>query len=207
MYEKEYLVTECNKDVVENCISALESKGKAVIICGDTGSGKTHLIHCLKNKTNKDTRYVTAEEFAKKMVDFIVKNQHDKLAGMLDSKDVLFLDDTAYLHGRSNTQSKIAKILNKALAAGGNVFITTENSHGISELISGLPAEAVEKLELTMDNELKKSIFKQVLRERKLDLPEDEIEKLLEGHTINQLMGIANKLHFLKNTADNESSI
>ena len=118
---------------------------------------------------------------------------------MLSDVDVLFLEDSGHLHGRNHTQSMIAQIINKALAAGGNVFITTENSHGISALISGLPAEAVEKLELTVDNELKKSIFKQVLRERKLDLPEDEIEKLLEGHTINQLMGIAQKLHFLEN--------
>ena len=207
MYEKEYLVTECNKDVVENCISALESKGKAVIICGNTGSGKTHLVHYLKNKTSKNTRYVTSKEFVKPMVDFWIKNQHDKLAGMSSDEDVLFLEDSGYLHGRNHIQSMIAQILNNTLAAGGNVFITAENFHGISALISGLPAKAVEKLELTVDNELKKSIFKQVLRERKLDLPEDEIEKLLEEHTLNQLMGIANKLHFLKNTADNESSI
>ncbi len=78
-----------------------------LFIYGDTGVGKTHLLHAIGHVTKANglqTLYISAERFTNEFVIAIKNDKGEDFHRKFRSVDVLLLDDIQFLSGKAQTQ-------------------------------------------------------------------------------------------------------
>ena len=112
-----FVVGKSNEFAHAAALAAADSPGEKLynplFIYGDTGLGKTHLVHAIGNrirKQNPEARilYVTAEQFTNDLIDALryrrmpeFRDQYRKQAS------VLLIDDVQFLSGKDRTQEEL----------------------------------------------------------------------------------------------------
>ncbi|MDO4911800.1 MAG: chromosomal replication initiator protein DnaA [Corynebacterium sp.] len=114
------------------CLTAAEDPGRLspLFIWGESGLGKTHLLHAIGNYTqfmhpNSKVLYVTMEEFTNDFINAIhdveSKNRHRNRYRELD---VLLIDDIQFLERKEGTQEEFFHTIN-ALSKGNKQIVMT----------------------------------------------------------------------------------
>jgi chromosomal replication initiator protein len=108
-----------------------------ILIYGEPGRGKTHLLHAIGQhalKNNKDFRvvYLSAEKFANEFADAIGTSQHDRFRDAYIQNDVLLIDDIQFLIGKEHVQEELFHIFS-ALHETQKLMVMTSN-RPISEI-------------------------------------------------------------------------
>jgi chromosomal replication initiator protein len=83
-----------------------------LLICGDIGSGKTHLLQAIGNESIKNGNkviYTTAESFTNEFLKSIMAgdNNRKKFKEKYIKTDVLLIDDLQFLHKKYGTQTEL----------------------------------------------------------------------------------------------------
>lgn len=103
-----------------------------LFIYGDTGLGKTHLMHAIGNHliaNVPDARviYATAEDFANEMINCI---QHKRMEDFREKyrhrATVLLIDDVQFLSGRDRTMEEFFHTFNALKNAGRQIVLTSD---------------------------------------------------------------------------------
>ncbi len=133
-----------------------------LVIYGDVGLGKTHLVHAIGNEMlQKDpdlnVRYTTTEKFTNNVIKSLRNNSTDDFVQFYQSLDLLIIDDIQFLAGRTKTQEIFFHVFNDLHSKGKQIILTADKApkdmEGISERLSsrfkwGLIAE-LEQPDLT----------------------------------------------------------
>ena len=104
-----------------------------LLIYGDVGAGKTHLLHAIGWETSSaglSTLYVTAEQFTNEFLAALRTKQTDEFRERYRSLDVLLLDDVQSLAGKPSTQQAFFDTFNALFAAGGQLVLTSDRPAG-----------------------------------------------------------------------------
>ncbi|HXH31841.1 MAG TPA: chromosomal replication initiator protein DnaA [Bacteriovoracaceae bacterium] len=178
----------------------------ALYIYGNSGLGKTHLIHAIANhvqaqKPSMRICMTSANRFMNEMVESMKSNQHfDFRRKYTEKTDFLIIDDIHELKNRTGTQNEFFHIFNELMDRGKQLVFTSDKPpkeiDGIEERIrtrlsSALPVEIQQP-----DLETRIAILKKKAIEKDIYLSDDVVNLIAKcvKNNIRELEGCLIKL-------------
>jgi chromosomal replication initiator protein len=178
----------------------------ALYIYGNSGLGKTHLIHAIANfiQTNKPSMRIcltSANRFMNEMVDSIKKNQSFEFKKQYtENTDILIIDDIHELKNKTTTQEMFFHIFNELTSKGKQLVFTSDKTpkeiDGIEDRIrtrlsNALPVEIQQP-----DLETRIAILKKKAVEKDVYLSDDVVNPVAKcvKSNIRELEGCLIKL-------------
>ncbi|WP_062137795.1 chromosomal replication initiator protein DnaA [Demequina aestuarii] len=140
-----FVIGSSNRFAHAAALAVAESPGKTynpLFIYGDSGLGKTHLLHAIGHytrhlKPQTRVRYVNSEEFTNDFINSIRDDRSLSFKRNYREVDVLLIDDIQFLQGKEQTLEEFFHTFNALHNAGKHVVITSDvsprNLDGIEE--------------------------------------------------------------------------
>ena len=102
-----------------------------LFIYGDSGLGKTHLLHAIGHYTialhpKRKVRYVSSEEFTNEFINAIQNNKNSEFQSAYRDIDLLLIDDIQFLSGKEQTQEAFFHTFNTLHMNNKQVVITSD---------------------------------------------------------------------------------
>ncbi len=107
------------------------TKYNPLVIYGNTGLGKTHLIQAIGNYVVRNNSiakvfYTTSDEFTSEFVNAIQNNKLSEFINYYRSVDVLIVDDIQFFAGKEKTQDNFFHTFNALHQAGKQLVLTSD---------------------------------------------------------------------------------
>ncbi len=125
-----FAVGDSNRIAFAAARQALTNAGprELVYIYGESGSGKTHILHAVCHEWNDDggrgpSAYVTYRNLINNCVAAVLSNSTQALHATFLNKDLLAFDDIHFLEGKDRTQEELLIVIDAALDSGKQVVI------------------------------------------------------------------------------------
>jgi chromosomal replication initiator protein len=101
-----------------------------VLIVGDLGMGKTHLLNAIGNEALRRqphayVYYTTSEGFTVDLIDGIRNQRMPNLRGFYRNLDLLLIDDVEFIAGKDQTQEEFSHTLAALQHAGRQVVLSS----------------------------------------------------------------------------------
>ena len=102
-----------------------------LMIYGEVGLGKTHLLHAIGNKIkelfeDKTVIYIQSTVFIDQYINSIRNNTSQDFSGFYSNIDVLLLDDVQFLKDKIKTQENLFYIFNQLHQIGKQIVLTSD---------------------------------------------------------------------------------
>ena len=137
-----FVVGESNKFAHAAAVAVAEHPGtlyNPLFIYGNSGLGKTHLMHAIGNyivkNSNKRVLYITSEQFIQDFSGISVKNKGESNFDYINffknkyrNVDVLIIDDIQFLGGAEKTQQEFFHTFNSLHNASKQIIISSDRS-------------------------------------------------------------------------------
>ncbi len=127
-----FVVGECNRMAYAAALEIAEDPGNKynpLYIYGDTGTGKTHLLHAIGHAAKaKGLRILlaSAEQFTNQFIVALKNNRIDDFHRKFRSADFLLVDDVQFLSGKTQTQECLLHIFNDLYENNCQMVITSD---------------------------------------------------------------------------------
>ncbi|WP_114558359.1 chromosomal replication initiator protein DnaA [Desertihabitans aurantiacus] len=139
-----FVIGSSNRFAHAAAVAVAEAPGKAynpLLIYGDSGLGKTHLLHALGHYVRNyfdrvRVRYVSTEELTNDFINAISENRTAEFRRRYRDVDVLLIDDIQFLESKIQTQEEFF-----------HTFNTLHNAQKQIVMTSDRPPKALEALE------------------------------------------------------------
>jgi chromosomal replication initiator protein len=165
-----------------------------LVIYGDVGLGKTHLIqaignHALTNGKAKRVMYVTSEIFTLEFVEAIQTDKTNDFSNFYRSMDILIVDDIQFFRDKEKTQDHFFHTFNTLHQLGKQIVLSSDrtpkelkglNDRLISRFQSGLTADIQ-----APDLETRTAILRKKSLDNGIELRQDVVEFLALNVTSN----------------------
>lgn len=199
-----------NKFVYAAAKSVAENPGETfnpLFIYGESGLGKTHLMHAIanhiaQNTPDKKVLYTTSENFLNDLIDSITQKTGAKFRYHYRNVDVLMIDDIQFLKARTQLQEELFHTFNELSAQNKQIVLTSDRP---PKEIATLEERLRTRFEGGMiadiqppDAETKIAILKRKALDKKCPVPDDVLEFLAQnsGHDVRTLEGRLTKVIF-----------
>ncbi|MEE0929647.1 MAG: chromosomal replication initiator protein DnaA [Acutalibacteraceae bacterium] len=102
-----------------------------LLIYGNSGLGKTHLLYAIKNVIAKNYPekkiiYVKGEDFTNELIESLSKKTADKFRDKYRTVDVLLVDDIQFIAGKEATQEEFFHTFNTLYEARKQIVFTSD---------------------------------------------------------------------------------
>ncbi|POX68349.1 chromosomal replication initiator protein DnaA [Microbacterium sp. Ru50] len=129
-----FVIGQSNRFAHAAAVAVAEAPAKAynpLFIYGDSGLGKTHLLHAIGDYalnlyTGIRVRYVSSEEFTNDFINSIANNRGSAFQARYREVDILLIDDIQFLQGRAETQEAFFHTFNTLHDHDKQVVITSD---------------------------------------------------------------------------------
>ena len=144
-----FVIGASNRFAHAAAVAVAETPGRSynpLMIYGDSGLGKTHLLHAItdyvhKFSAGKTVRYVSSEEFTNEFINAIRDDKAAAFQKKYRDVDVLLIDDIQFLEGKIQTQEEFFHTFNALHNANKQIVITSDR-----------PPKRIEQLEDRLRN-------------------------------------------------------
>ncbi|MBN1565423.1 MAG: chromosomal replication initiator protein DnaA [Anaerolineae bacterium] len=164
-----------------------------LIIHGEVGLGKTHLLHAIGQKSEAVGRtvlYVTAETFTNELVEAISNRKTSEFRERYRTVDVLLVDDIQFMIGKAKSEEEFYHTFNTIIGQGGQVVITSQQHPAtLRKLDERLRVRLEGGLIVDLhapESETRGAILKSKAREHGVELP-DDVATILAEHPVSNL--------------------
>ncbi len=129
-----FVIGQSNRFAHAAAVAVAEAPARAynpLFIYGDSGLGKTHLLHAIGHYAREmydsvRVRYVSSEDFTNDFINSIANNQGAQFHARYRSVDILLVDDIQFLGGKSETQEAFFHTFNTLHDHNKQVVITSD---------------------------------------------------------------------------------
>lgn len=129
-----FIVGSSNEYAAATAISTAEKPGyiyNPLFIYGNSGLGKTHLMHAIGNKiihNNPDLKvlYVTSEHFTNDFINALKEKKMYEFKRNYRTVDVLLIDDIQFLHNKEGIQEEFFHTFNDLYNLNKQIVITSD---------------------------------------------------------------------------------
>lgn len=129
-----FVIGQSNRFAHAAAVAVAEAPAKAynpLFIYGDSGLGKTHLLHAIGDYaiglySGIRVRYVSSEEFTNDFINSIANNRGSAFQARYRDVDILLIDDIQFLQGRAETQEAFFHTFNQLHDHDKQVVITSD---------------------------------------------------------------------------------
>ena len=187
-----------------------EAPGEAfnpLFIYGESGLGKTHLMHAIANEIarrypEKKVLYTTCENFLNEFIDSIAQKTSAKFRFHYRNVDVLMIDDVQFLKNKTQVQEEFFHTFNELSSQNKQIVLTSDRP---PKEIATLEERLRTRFEGGMiadiqppDTETKIAILKKKAEDKKYIITDDVLEFLARdsGHDVRTLEGRLTKVIF-----------
>jgi chromosomal replication initiator protein len=165
-----------------------------LFLYGDTGLGKTHLMHAIGHailRRNPDARvaYLSTEKFTNEFIQALQENGLTKFRQRYRNADVLLLDDVQFLANKERIQEEFFHTFNDLFESGKQIVLSSDRRASdiqklearlVSRFEWGLPADIQ-----SPDVETRIAILRSKAAALKCDLPAPIINFIAQNITKN----------------------
>ena len=203
-----FIVGSSNKFAHAASLAVATNPGKAynpLFIYGNSGLGKTHLLHAIKNEISKATPeknivYVKGEDFTNELIEAIRLNTTNDFRQKYRKSDILLVDDIQFIGGKESTQEEFFHTFNTLHEANSQIVLTSDRPpKDIKTLEDRLRSRFEWGLIADIqppDFETRIAIIKRKAELLEMNLPDDVTEYIATRlkTNIRQLEGVVKKL-------------
>ncbi|OGN95011.1 MAG: hypothetical protein A2Z75_02455 [Chloroflexi bacterium RBG_13_50_10] len=201
-----FVVGECNRLAYAAALEISEDPGNRynpLFIYGDTGTGKTHLLHAIGHiakAKGQNTLIASAEQFTNQFVIALKNNKIDDFHRKFRSTDFLLVDDIQFLSGKAQTQECLLHIFNDLYENNCQIVVTSDRP---PRAIPSVTKKLKSRLEWGLiadlgppDLETRLAIVKVKAKQLNMSLPPEVLRFLAIQfqHNIRELEGALNRV-------------
>jgi chromosomal replication initiator protein len=165
-----------------------------LFLYGDTGLGKTHLMHAIGHailRNNPDSRvaYLSTEKFTNEFIQALQENSLTRFRQRYRHADVLLIDDVQFLAGKERIQEEFFHTFNDLFESGKQIVLSSDRraseiqkleSRLVSRFEWGLPADIQ-----APDFETRVAILRSKAQNLKCPVPDEVITFIAQNITRN----------------------
>ena len=214
-----FVVGPSNKLAYAASLSVAEHPAKnynPLLIYGDSGLGKTHLIYAIANVIRKNDpkariAYVKGDDLTNELVDAIREGKTADMREKYRQADLLLVDDVQFIAGKKQTQEEFFHTFNNLYESGRQIVLTSDRPPSeMTQLEDRLRTRFEWGLLVDVappDFETRLAIIKNKAALLGLDLPDKVSVYIAQNVTSNvrQLEGTINKIMALKDLLGNDT--
>ena len=187
-----------------------------LLIYGDSGLGKTHLLYAIANVIRKnDPRakivYIKGDDFINEFIELIRAGRGSEFRAKYREADLLLVDDVQFVAGKEQVQNEFFHTFNTLYESGRQIVLTSDRPPSEMTLLDdrlrtrfewGLLVDV-----MPPDFETRVAIIKNKAAAHGMDLPDKIAFTIAENVTANvrQLEGTVNKILAYKDLLGNEA--
>lgn len=131
-----YIVGSSNKFAHAASLAVAQNPGGAynpLFIYGNSGLGKTHLLHAIKNEVLKNDPtmkivYVKGDDFTNEIVDSVRRVNTAEFRQKYRNADVLLVDDVQFIGGKESTQEEFFHTFNALYESKKQIVLTSDRT-------------------------------------------------------------------------------